>query len=240
MRDGALELYLEHPELMLGATSEPDVLVLGGAPAVSSDSHVLIRVRAQIAPVQVSFWSSVEIRVGVVVADVMLNFGEAYFAVFDVDGLVHYRKRIGAPGRHRVRISVDDPEAASRIYVMVGDATGMKGECAPSGAALGSFTSPGGSDLEFLLAEFDRPAIRLAEAIKRIASRSPRIEALLIYDVRKVVEWLRWLRPTVSLSMAQEVGRLIGRGLAGAEAATSGDQARRIADEALAMLDLEA
>jgi hypothetical protein len=217
MKDGAVEIYLNHPVVIVGATSNVDTsLTLGDLVVVASRSHILISTRAQIAPVTVSFWSSVAVRVGKVVYDGPLEFPDSYVCVADVEGSVRYTKRIGGSGVHHVLVSVDDPGAASRIHVVF-DGVWIEGHLseASTGLLAGSVAPTGPEaleppdELEFVLAEHDAPQWRLAAAIRLISLRPREKSTLFLYDIRTLTEWLRWLGPSVSLARAQSCARLV-------------------------------
>jgi hypothetical protein len=237
LRDGAVEIYLDHPELTIGAQSGPSELRLANSPAAVSESHILLRARAQIAPVKVTFWSSVNVVAGTRVADATLEFPEPYICVADVDGTVRYAKRIDGVGRHRVRVNVDDPAAASRIHVIVGEFAGATDAYRSGDSIIGSISPPLDAaespavELEFVLSEHDSPRQRLADAIRCVSARTPRSRALFIYDIRKIVEWLRWLSPSITLETAQSQGRVIADRLATEDGPISAEASARLARE---------
>ncbi|GAA1501798.1 hypothetical protein GCM10009827_012260 [Dactylosporangium maewongense] len=216
MLDGAIEAYLSHPELMIGVHPEPETLKLeSGAAAVASSTQILLRVRAQIAPVRVAFWSQVGIKAGTLVVDAVLEFPTTFVHVFDTDKTVFYSRRIGGPGRHRVCVFVDDPGAASRVHLAI-DASprvGTSGAAAGIGSVRLSDGDDAGSELEFWLAEYDRPLQRLSRAIACVARRAAVDRGLFTYDIRQLVEWVRWLTPSLSLEEAQAMGILLRDGI---------------------------
>ena len=215
MKDGELEMYVNHADIAIGATSEVDIrLQLGRAAAVASESHVLVKVRAQIAPISVSFWSSAEVRVGTLVHAGVLSFPDAYVCVTDVEGLTRLTRRIASPGDHFVSVYVDDPGRASRIFVRFGDddlsnsiATPNYtfGSAVPTGSA--AHTSSGA--LEWVLSEYDAPRERLAEAIRILSEAAYSSDVQFAYDIKKIVEWLRWLGPRVSFEASSTAGTML-------------------------------
>jgi hypothetical protein len=219
MKDGALEMYVNHPEVAVGATSEVDIgLRLGGSSAVASDSHVLIKVRPQIAPIRVSFWSAAEVRVGAVVFAGSLNFPDAYLCVSDTERLTRLTRRIPSAGMHFVSVSVDDPGRASRIFVTLRGDELDSGTNAPtfsfgSAVPVGPTALTSSGLLECVLSEYDSPRDRLAEAVRIVSGEVNKEEIQFLYNIRKIVEWLRWISPRVSFEVSSEAGDLLKREL---------------------------
>lgn len=201
MKAGVVEVYVNYPVLVLGSAGDYDLSIIGtGDPATASRSHVAVAVRAQIALVRVTFWSSVRVRSGTIVYSGPLELADGRFYVNDVEGLTRYSRLIGAPGPHNFVIAVDDPGQASRIRVII-DALqdthrGVEERILGSVEPLAPLGADLSETLEYCLSEYDNVRQRLKLAVDSIRMRHATAGVgSLEYDIRRVAEWLRWIHP---------------------------------------------
>ena len=219
---GAAQLLLNYPTIFIGSAGLPAEELDRADPSaavVSSDEHVMLRARQQVAPVSVTIWNGIWAGSGSVVFDGDLSLGDASIAVFDLDRLASYTRVIGSAGVHRVCIAVDDPGVVSRIHVAVdpGRNTCVIGAVAgyelPAVSGVSGASIAPATELGLILAGYDRPMARLVCALKLIFFASPsevsRRDAINFSRVQNVVEWLRWLSPRLSLHFCNELGALI-------------------------------
>ncbi|MFE7526350.1 hypothetical protein ACFU7Y_11565 [Kitasatospora sp. NPDC057542] len=226
MNIGSVAVYLNHPVVAIGATVPLDgKLELGGAPQAASGEHVLVAARAQSGLVQVRLWSRLGPCDGAVIFDGNLLLGDGVISVADATGSSCYYTRLGAVGAHRVTVSVDDPGAASRIDVLIDSGGGKRDLTAVPGYPLpqiggieGSLLEPA-DELGLILSAHDLPFNRLAAAIKLIHSTSA-VETdgrrkISPYRLRMIAEWIRWLRPALSIAKSQELADMTADRLRG-------------------------
>lgn len=218
---GKAQFLLNHPVIFIGSTAFPSkhFSEAGISEAVvSSSEHVLIAARHQVAPVSVTIWQRIWPGAGHIVFDSDLDFADTSLAIFDLDNLTRYTRSIGTDGVHRLSISVDDLEKASRIHVVVdpGEKRLVVGSAAgyelPSVSGISGDSVPPATELNFLLAEHDRPMSRLVAALKLIFSEqleTSRRDTINLFRVQLVVEWIRWLSPELTLEYSKEMGALI-------------------------------
>ncbi|MFG3047199.1 hypothetical protein [Streptomyces sp. NPDC048202] len=120
MQIAGVDLYVNHPVMALGS---PDWirhdLALKGAPAASSDTHVVVRVQAQVVLIKVRLFQDHGEGVATdpsftTVFDGSLYLADRRFVIGDVLGESRFVKYIGGPQRWRVRVAVDDPKGYAR------------------------------------------------------------------------------------------------------------------------------
>ncbi|MFE5663159.1 hypothetical protein ACFQ7W_04355 [Streptomyces niveus] len=134
MQIAGVDLYVNHPVMALGSTEWiPTTLALDGAPAASCDTHVIVRVQAQVVLVKVRVFMDhggaddygTEAEPLTTVFDGHLLLSDGRLVVGDVVGESRFTTSLlGMPGRRRVRISVDDPQGWARaVDVVIGAET---------------------------------------------------------------------------------------------------------------------
>ena len=120
-----VDLYVNHPIMALGS---PDWiredLELRGAPAASSDTHVIVRVQAQTVLIKVRLFQDYGDAIAsdpsfTTVFDGSLYLADRRFVIGDVLGESRFVKHIGGPQRWRVRVAVDDPKGYARAADVV-------------------------------------------------------------------------------------------------------------------------
>ncbi|MFF9185091.1 hypothetical protein [Streptomyces misionensis] len=129
MQIAGVDLYVNHPVMALGSTLWiPTTLALDGAPAAACDTHVIVRVQAQVVLVKVRVFkdhgATDDHESGrgplVTVFDGHLLLSDGRFVVGDVIGESRFTASLlEKPGRWRVRVSVDDPQGGARAVDVV-------------------------------------------------------------------------------------------------------------------------
>ncbi|MGW5327433.1 hypothetical protein [Streptomyces sp. NPDC004014] len=118
-------MYVNHPIMALGSPDWiRDDLGLGGAPAASSDTHVIVRVQAQTVLIKVRLFRDHGQGVAAdpsftTVFDGQLYLADRRFVIGDVLGESRFVKYIGGPQRWSVRVAVDDPKGYARAVDVV-------------------------------------------------------------------------------------------------------------------------
>nr|WSX54214.1 hypothetical protein OG409_38100 [Streptomyces sp. NBC_00974] len=128
MQVAGVDVYVNHPVLALGSTDWLPILSLEQQPAVACDTHVAVRVQAQVRLIRVRIFAE-PLDQGVLpdetftdVFDGPLSLPDGRLVVGDVMGESRFVKLLGGPGRRRVRVAVDEPGwSASAIDICVGD-----------------------------------------------------------------------------------------------------------------------
>ncbi|MFD8006661.1 hypothetical protein [Streptomyces mirabilis] len=125
MQIAGIELYVNHPVMALGSTEWiPTTLALNGEPAAACDTHVIVRVQAQVVLVKVRVFidqggandlaGNADALSTVFDGHLLLNDGR--FVMGDVIGQSRFTTSLlGMPGRRRVRVAVDDPKGQARV-----------------------------------------------------------------------------------------------------------------------------
>lgn len=252
MRIGAVELRLNNPLVIVGSTGIMDdfvqvPLASPGRIEVPYD-HVAVAARVQVAPVAVSVWRHVRPAAGSVVFNGDLYLPDGFLAIFDVENSTRFTKRVGAPGAHEVSIAVDDIDSASRIAIVIEPTSGVTALGGVAGCNLGNLvgtpqgTVTASTELGLILSEYDRPLARLACALRIIFSSAngadDRAKAITSSRIQMVVEWLRWLSPSLTLDRCQELGSLISSRLAEGARGEIGDASLSAGREVWRLLDL--
>lgn len=129
MQIAGVDLYVNHPLMALGSTEWiPTTLALDGAPAAACETHVLVRVQAQVVLVKVRIFKdddSVDVHGGgreplTAVFDGHLLLSDGRLVVGDVVGESRFTTSLlGKPGRRRVRVLVDDSQGWARAVDIV-------------------------------------------------------------------------------------------------------------------------
>ncbi|MER7694472.1 hypothetical protein [Streptomyces sp. NPDC097610] len=93
----------------------------------STRSHVQIAARAQMGLVRVRLWNRAGPAAGSVLFDGDLVLDDGAVGVGDILGVSRFVQNVGTPGAHHIRVTVDDPDIASRIDVVIDqDVTGER------------------------------------------------------------------------------------------------------------------
>ncbi|MFG3285534.1 hypothetical protein [Streptomyces sp. NPDC048111] len=129
MQIAGVDLYVNHPVMALGSTEWiPTTLSLDGAPAAACDTHVIVRVQAQVVLVKVRIFKDhgdaddqrTDSESLITVFDGHLLLSDGRLVVGDVIGESRFSTTLpGKPGRWRVRVSVDDPQGWARAVDVV-------------------------------------------------------------------------------------------------------------------------
>ncbi|MER6775295.1 hypothetical protein ABT389_36880 [Streptomyces bacillaris] len=129
MQIAGVDLYVNHPLMALGSTEWiPTTLALDGAPAAACETHVIVRVQAQVVLVKVRIFKDYD-PVDVhgrdrdpltAVFDGHLLLSDGRLVVGDVVGESRFTTSLlGKPGRRRVRVLVDDSQGWARAVDIV-------------------------------------------------------------------------------------------------------------------------
>ncbi|QIY93360.1 hypothetical protein HEP87_03315 [Streptomyces sp. S1D4-11] len=129
MQIAGIDLYVNHPVMALGSTEWiPTTLALNNEPAAACDTHVIVRVRAQVALVKVRIFldhgeaddRGRDAGALTTVFDGHLLLSDGRFVVGDVVGESRFTTSLlGKPGRRRVRVSVDAPQGRAHAVDIV-------------------------------------------------------------------------------------------------------------------------
>lgn len=245
-KDASFDLYLNRGLLFVGSTGDPwDEDELFAKPsdgertvALSSGSHVMIRVRAQIALVRVEIWHRHCPIVGDVVFDGTLNLPDGILTVSEFDKLNSAQNKVGALGDHRITVRVDDQGEASRVMVIRDCPDGERSLTSARGHELPAVTIADEEilvpvdELGLILSTHDLPLARLAASIKLLLTR----HELSKYAVRMIVEWLRWMHPTARSADCQALGDQLSADLVSSSALDVDDRSLTLAQDILTAL----
>ncbi|GIH16089.1 hypothetical protein [Rugosimonospora africana] len=216
MLTGAVEVYANHPSVIIGSTSWPE-LDRGDGPAVADGRHVEVRTRGQRAHTRVSVWSRTMPLVGTVVFDGKLDLDDYTICVGDIERLGRWTLRIEQTGVQRVVVLVDDPGHASRVNVGLGIGTEVRAIPSIDGPALFNVLTaqpeslPGSNERGLVLDGHDSPHARLSAAIRLLSESDPARPWLEQYEAENIAEWMRWLGIELSRARAQELGAELTR-----------------------------
>ncbi|PVC80683.1 hypothetical protein DBP19_35690 [Streptomyces sp. CS090A] len=129
MQIAGVDLYVNHPVMALGSSEWiPTTLALDGAAAAACDTHVIVRVQAQVVLVKVRVFNdhgdADDYGTGreplTAVFDGHLLLSDGRLVVGDVVGESRFTTSLlGKPGRRRIRVSVDDPQGWARAVDIV-------------------------------------------------------------------------------------------------------------------------
>lgn len=219
MQIGAVQLYLGHGHLFLGATNAVDLAVFDGEGAVTAtEHHVRVAARAQVGPVRVRLWQGAGPRVGRLAFDGLLKLPDARFCVEEGGGQSRYVTKVTSYSP-RVLVAVDDPGRASRVDVV------LEPEFVPRSAQVWTAGEPPFPKLTVAptaprhradafadaLAGHDFARRRLAAALLVVAEerRQRNSEQSVAFYVNDIVEWLRWLNDRLTYEMCRDTGRVL-------------------------------
>jgi hypothetical protein len=215
-KSASFDLSLNRGLLFVGSTADPRderqfFRPSDGSerPAVMwTDTHVLVRVRPQVALVRVEIWHGNAPIAGEVLFDGTLNLPDGMLSVSEYDRINSAQSRFGAWGDHRVTIRVDDQGWASRVVVIRDRADGERPLTTVHGHELPAVTAardeflPPGIELDLILSAHDLPLSRLAAAIKVLLTR----DEPTTYRTQLIAEWLRWTHPTAGAAHCRALG----------------------------------
>jgi hypothetical protein len=219
MQIGAVQLYLGHGHLFLGAATSVDLSVFDGdGPVTATEHHVRIAARPQVGLVRVRLWQGAGPRVGKLVFDGPLKLPDAKFSVEEGGGLSRYVTKVNSHSP-RVLIAVDDPGHASRVEVV------LEPEFVPRSAQVWTAGEPPFPKLTVAptaprhradafadaLSGHDFARKRLAAALLVVAEerRQRNSEQSVAFYVNDIVEWLRWLNDRLTYEMCRDTGRYL-------------------------------
>ncbi|TXS74123.1 hypothetical protein [Streptomyces sp. sk2.1] len=126
MQVAGVDFRVNHPVLALGSSDWLPVLELGGAAAVGCDTHVAIRVQAQVRLIKVRLFSDpLDEESGpdpsfTTVFEGPISLADGRLVIGDVMGVTRFVSLIGEAGRRHIRVAVDEPgwnAAAVDIFV---------------------------------------------------------------------------------------------------------------------------
>ncbi|WP_238007558.1 hypothetical protein KZZ52_56120 [Dactylosporangium sp. AC04546] len=216
MQIGAVQMYLGHGHIFLGATTAVDLSVFDGdGPVTATEHHVRVAARPQVGLVRVRLWQGAGPRVGRLVFDGKLALPDGRFCVEEATGLSRYVTKANSYGP-RVLVAVDDPGHASRVDVV------LEPEFVPRSAQVWTAGEPPFPKLTVAptaprhradvfadaLAGHDFPIRRLVAALQVVAEerRQRNSEQSVSFYVNEIVEWLRWLHDRVTYEMCRDTG----------------------------------
>ncbi|WP_432129380.1 hypothetical protein [Streptomyces sp. bgisy082] len=127
MQVAGVEIRVNHPVLALGSTDWLPVLELGGEAAVGCDTHVAIRVQAQVRLIKVRlFTDPLDEAPGpdpsfATVFEGPISLADGRLVIGDVMGVTRFVSLIGEGGRRQIRVAVDEPGwSAAAVDIFVG------------------------------------------------------------------------------------------------------------------------
>ncbi|MFJ8020370.1 hypothetical protein [Streptomyces sp. NPDC096311] len=181
--------------------------------------HVVLTVRAQIAPVRVSVWRGAAPKASRQIFDGEVVLSMGYLTLREAsDPPFFVWPVVSAEARVALSIGVDAWDEATVVTVVVDpgadsmpDVRSRDGFIA-SAAAITSL-----SRIDQVLTGYSYPVDRLAAAIRimRAASDGGVSDARIRYGIASVVEWLKWLHPAISSGALEGVPEKIRNNLSG-------------------------
>ncbi|MFF8410558.1 hypothetical protein [Streptomyces omiyaensis] len=127
MQVAGVEIRVNHPVLALGSTDWLPVLELRGEAAVGCDTHVAIRVQAQVRLIKVRLFTD---PLGeapgpepsfATVFEGPISLADGRLVIGDVMGVTRFVSLIGEGGRRQIRVAVDEPGwSAAAVDIFVG------------------------------------------------------------------------------------------------------------------------
>lgn len=220
MKIGATQVLLNHPVVIVGATGFAEDLItvpLDEPPGPSaSHRHLAVPARAQVAPVFVNIWRGPHPAIGFVAFDGSVDLADGALAIFDVDALSRFTRKIGPSGIYRLMIRVDDPSRASRVDLVIdrgnneASISRLREYSLPSVQGVSEPLTPA-AVLGLILADHDLPVARLANALDLVVGESfcdasSRAPILRSARVRNIIDWLKLLSPYASPEHYRELG----------------------------------
>ncbi|MFE2075675.1 hypothetical protein [Streptomyces misionensis] len=115
MQVAGVDFRVNHPVLALGSTDWLPVLELGSEAAVGCDTHVAVRVQAQVRLIKVRlFTEPLDERLEpdpsfTTVFEGPISLADGRLVIGDVMGVTRFVNLIGEAGRRLIRVAVDEP-----------------------------------------------------------------------------------------------------------------------------------
>ncbi|MFI7352302.1 hypothetical protein ACIBSR_39355 [Streptomyces sp. NPDC049936] len=127
MQVAGVEIRVNHPVLALGSTDWLPVLELRGEAAVGCDTHVAIRVQAQVRLIKIRiFTDPLDEAPGpdpsfATVFEGPISLADGRLVIGDVMGVTRFVSLIGEGGKRQIRVAVDKPGwSAAAVDIFVG------------------------------------------------------------------------------------------------------------------------
>ncbi|MGW0118048.1 hypothetical protein [Streptomyces sp. NK15101] len=127
MQVAGVDFRVNHPVLALGSTDWLPALALEGEAAVGCDTHVAVRVQAQVRLIKVRlFTEPLDEEPGpnpsfTTVFEGPISLADGRLVIGDVMGVTRFVSLIGEGGRRRIRVAVDEPGwNAAAVDISVG------------------------------------------------------------------------------------------------------------------------
>ncbi|WP_128983117.1 hypothetical protein [Streptomyces roseicoloratus] len=127
MQIAGMEIRVNHPVLALGSTDWLPVLELRGEAAVGCDTHVAIRVQAQVRLIKVRLFTDPLDEAPrpdpsfATVFEGPISLADGRLVIGDVMGVTRFVSLIGEGGRRQIRVAVDEPGwSAAAVDIFVG------------------------------------------------------------------------------------------------------------------------
>ncbi|MFF8609495.1 hypothetical protein ACF06X_26550 [Streptomyces sp. NPDC015346] len=127
MQVAGVEVRVNHPVLALGSTDWLPVLELADEAAAGCDTHVVVRVQAQVQLIKVRlFTEPFDDGLGpdpsfTTVFEGPISLADGRLVIGDVMGVTRFVSLIGEAGRRRIRVAVDEPGwNAAAVDISVG------------------------------------------------------------------------------------------------------------------------
>ncbi|CAM5692034.1 hypothetical protein [Streptomyces chartreusis] len=244
MRIAAVQMLVNNPRVIFGSAEVVEDFIEIPSPEASlvEGGHLAARTRAQVAPVLVQVWRGPHPDVGTVAFEGSVKLPDGSLFVLDAERLTVFSRKCGAPGSHRLTVRLDDVAEASRIDLVLDSGKNRmelsKLDAYPLPALAGVSAPLEPADiLNLILTGFDRPQARLVNAVDLIirewvVDTSQRAAVRRSARVRQIIEWMRWVFPSVELSELRRLGGVIDREVAGIADGRDGENAVRISDYA--------
>jgi hypothetical protein len=127
MQVAGVDFRVNHPVLALGSTDWLPVLYLEGEAAVGCDTHVAVRIQAQVRLIRVRlFTEPLDGEPGpdasfTTVFEGPISLADGRLVIGDVMGVTRFVSLIGEAGRRRIHVAVDEPGwNAAAVDISVG------------------------------------------------------------------------------------------------------------------------
>ncbi|ROP44262.1 hypothetical protein [Streptomyces sp. PanSC9] len=127
MQVAGVDFQVNHPVIALGSTDWLPALELGGEAAVGCDTHVVVRVQAQVRLIKVRLFTD-PLDEGLrpdpsftTVFEGPISLADGRLVIGDVMGVTRFVSLIGEAGRRQIRVAVDEPGwNAAAVDISVG------------------------------------------------------------------------------------------------------------------------
>ncbi|MFF9607415.1 hypothetical protein ACF1GY_34910 [Streptomyces sp. NPDC014684] len=115
MQVAGVDFQVNHPVIALGSTDWLPALGLAGEAAVGCDTHVVVRVQAQVRLIKVRLFTD-PLDEGLrpdpsftTVFEGPISLADGRLVIGDVMGVTRFVSLIGEAGRRQIRVAVDEP-----------------------------------------------------------------------------------------------------------------------------------